>query len=164
MKGFPEPMDQWEQDVWLMTQRTALVYIEMAKAIVAELGEEKGREVIKQAIWKVGARCGRAVRDNIRAQGLELTPENYRMAPDLPSKGWRSKMVETPDGDTRPAVTFCPLAAVWKALGEEELGRIYCNIDPAKFNAYNPDLWATHDSNVLDGDDCCVIRAHPRAK
>jgi hypothetical protein len=153
MRGFPEPTSQWEQDVWLMAQRAALVYIEMAKAIVAELGEEKGKDVIKQAIWRVGTRCGHLVRDYVLDKGLELDAANYQTAPDLPSKGWRKD-----DGK----VTFCPLAAVWKVLGQEELGRIYCNIDPAKFNAYNPELWCTHDRNVLDGDECCVIRVHAK--
>ncbi len=153
MNGFPEPMGQWEQDVWLMAQRTALVYIEMAKELVAALDEEKGKEAIKQAIWRVGTKCGHKVRDGVLGKGLELEAGNYQTAPDLPSVGWRK-------GDGK--VTFCPLAAVWKELGEEKLGRIYCNIDPAKFNAYNPELWCTHDRNVLDGDDCCVIRVHPK--
>ncbi len=155
MKVFPKHANQEEQDVWLMAQRTALVYMEMAKALVDALGEEQGKQAIKDAIWRVGTRCGQQVREHVLGLGMEPIPDNHGLAPDLPSKGWR-----TEDGK----VTFCPLAAVWIALGEQELGRIYCNIDPSKFNAYNPGLWCTHDKNVLDGDDCCIIRIHSKGE
>lgn len=57
-------------------------------------------------------------------------------------------------------ITLCPLAEVWKKLGEDgiRLGRMYCYVDQAKFGAYGKGYECVHDKNTLDGDECCVIR------
>lgn len=161
-KEFPLSDDKWEQDVWLVSRRMALMYYYMAKAIVNRLGEVEGKKLIRQAIWEYGEACGERVREEAQAKGLPLTPDNYGLIPDLPSKGWRGKEVTLPTGEKKHAATFCPLAATWKELeadhpGAESLGRIYCVIDEAKYHAFNEDLRASHLKNVLDGDDYCII-------
>jgi hypothetical protein len=50
---------------------------------------------------------------------------------------------------------YCPLAAVWKELGSEELGRMYCRVDQAKYRAFNPRAELIHTCNMLDGDPYC---------
>lgn len=142
-------------DVRLMARRTALLYYYFAKTLVDELGEEEGKRLIAKAIWAYGEHCGRAVREGVEAQGLPPTHENYSKAPDLPKLGWETGSVTLDDGEQRPIVTYCPLAAVWQELGAEELGRMYCFVDQAKQHAYNPDDEFSHTKNVLDGDDCC---------
>ncbi len=157
MDKFPISDDQGEQDVWLMAQRMALLYYHMAEAICARLGEAEGEKLVKEAVWAYGESCGQLVRDGVLELGLPLEAANYRKVPDLPSKGWRN------ESDGQAATTFCPLAAVWKRLGAERLGRIYCFVDQAKFHAYNPELEVTHTKNVLDGDDHCIIDVRKKA-
>jgi len=135
----------------------ALLYYHMATAIVQRLGEKEGEKLIKEAIWSYGEACGRDVRESVLSQGLSLEAANFSAVPDLPSKGWRHEVRGTGE-KAGSAVTFCPLAAVWKELGAEKLGRLYCFVDQAKFHAYNPDLCVVHEKNVLDGDDCCIIK------
>ncbi|MGI6628439.1 MAG: L-2-amino-thiazoline-4-carboxylic acid hydrolase [Bacillota bacterium] len=159
-KTTPEPTDDWEKDVWLMASRMAILYMEMAKAIVSRLGEDEGKELIKSAVWKYGNICGEKVRNGVIEKGLPVIPENYNEIPDLPLKGWRSETVEEPSGKKETRITFCPLAAVWKEYGETGLGRLYCWVDQAKFNGYSPGLTCTHTCNVLDGDPYCVIDVH----
>ena len=161
-KRFPLSDDPWEQDVWLISRRMALMYYYMAKAIVNRLGEVEGKKLIRQAIWEYGEACGERVREEAQAKGLPLTPDNYGLIPDLPSKGWHGKDVVLPTGEKKHASTFCPLAQTWKELeadhpGAEALGRIYCVVDEAKYHAFNNDLRGSHLKNVLDGDDCCII-------
>ena len=161
-KEFPLSDDKWEQDVWLVSRRMALLYYHMAKAIVERLGEDEGRQLIRQAVWEYGEACGERVRKGAQAEGLPLVSDNYGAVPDLPSKGWHGEEVTLPTGEKKHAATFCPLAATWKELeadhpGAESLGRIYCVIDEAKYHAFNEDLRASHLKNVLDGDDYCII-------
>ncbi|HHY76160.1 MAG TPA: L-2-amino-thiazoline-4-carboxylic acid hydrolase [Firmicutes bacterium] len=154
---FPLCEDRWQQDVWLLARRMALLYYHMADAIVKRLGEEEGKKLIREAIWAYGQACGRRVREEVDRQGLPADLENYSTIPDLPSKGWLAEHRTMPDGEVRRVTTFCPLAAVWKELGAEELGRLYCLVDVAKFDGYRPGLRAVHTKNVLDGDPYCLI-------
>jgi len=159
---FPKPSDQWENDVWLMAKRMALLYMEMAKAIIERLGPDEGKKLIKEAVWKYGEICGRNVREKVLAKGLPLTAQNFSLVPDLPSKGWRGTESKDAEGKGEHRVTFCPLAVVWKENGVEQLGRLYCYVDQAKFHAYNPELECVHVKNVLDGDRYCVIDVRKR--
>jgi len=157
VRQFPQSDDPWEQDVWLMARRMALLYYFMATAIVQRLGEAEGKKLIQESVLAYGKACGSRVRDEVSSQGLSLDLGNYGRVPDLPSKGWVSEKRTMSDGQIRNVTTFCPLAATWKELGAEELGRLYCLVDVAKFKAYRPDLCATHAKNMLDGDPYCLI-------
>jgi hypothetical protein len=150
--------DGWEHDVWLMARRMAWLYHFMAKAIIARLGEEEGKKLIKDAIWEYGTHCGRTVREKVLAAGLPLTAENYRTVPDLPSRGWRHKIVTLPDG-RKQVQSWCPLAKAWKEIGTDmSVARLYCWVDQSKICAYNgDDLECVHAHNVLDGDDFCEV-------
>ncbi len=151
------PEDKWEHDVWLMGRRMALLYYFMSKKIIERLGEEEGKALIKDAVWQYGSYCGQQVARAVQAMGLELTPENFGKAPDLPSRGWRSKNATLPDGKEQHQTTLCPLAVTWQELGFEDIGRIYCYVDQSKAEGYNPEIECVHLHNVLDGDAFCEI-------
>ena len=142
------------RDVRLMAERTALLYHYFVTTLIECLGEEEAKQITREAIQRYGEHVGRAVRAGVEAQGLPNTVENYRKVPDLPSVGWESEVVETEHGPRR-RVVYCPLAAVWKELGVEDLGRMYCYVDQAKYRAYNPGATLIHTCNVLDGDPYC---------
>jgi hypothetical protein len=142
------------REVLAIIRRTALIHYCYAKTLVEELGEERGRELILKAIRLYGEEVGKGVREAALAKGLELRPENYQE--DLPSLGWEIERVVV-DGEPRARVHVCHLANVWKELGAPELGRLYCRVDQAKYEAYNPDLVCVHESNLLDGDRFCEL-------
>ena len=152
------------EEIRLMARRTALLHYYFSQAIVDRLGEEEGKALIEGAIWAYGQHCGRVVREGVEAMGLPLTDENYGRVRDLPKYGWESDTVTLPDGEVRPIVTFCPLAAALEELGPSgvELGRLYCWVDQAKYQAYNPELEFVHAKNVLDGDPYCEFLVRPR--
>jgi hypothetical protein len=149
-------------NVRLMARRTALMYYYFARTLVDEFGEEEGKRLIAKAIWAYGEHCGRAVREALQAMGLPPTLQNFNKVPDLPRLGWETATVTLANGEERPIATFCPLAAIWKELHAEELGRIYCTVDQAKYHAYNPAYEFTHTKNVLDGDGYCEFLAATR--
>ena len=149
-----------EFEVRLMARRTALLYSAFAATLVDTFGEEEGRRLISEAIRVYGESCGSAIRDEVLASGLPLSPENFSRPRDLPRYGFEHGKVQAADGETHATVTFCPLAATFKAGGEraQRLGRLYCNVDQAKQQAYNPAFACVHVKNVLDGDEFCEFQ------
>ncbi len=156
-------VDDCAEEVKLMARRAALLHHYFSLTLVEELGEEEGKRLIKKAIWAYGEHCGRKVREGVEAMNLPLTDENYGKVRDLPKYGWESGTITTPDGEIRPIVSFCPLADTFKELGPrgEELGRLYCYVDQAKYEAYNPEVEFIHAQNVLDDDPCCEFEIRP---
>lgn len=144
------------EQVVLMARRLALLYHYTAEVLVEQMGNDKARDTLCDIIWRYGRDSGRAARAKVEALGLTPTAANFREGSDLPKWGWVSGSVECEDGVTRGSVTYCPFAAVWKEKGSQELGRLYCLVDEAKYEAYN-DIACRHLKNLLDGDDCCVF-------
>jgi len=152
------------EEVQLMARRLALLHYYFSEKIVAKLGEEEGQALIEEAVWAYGRHCGNQVLEGVKALGLPPTVENYDRVRDLPRYGWDMDTVTLESGEVRPIATFCPIADELKKLGERgrELGRIYCYVDQAKFEAYNPDMEFIHAKNVLDGDPYCEFLVRPR--
>ena len=146
--------DQCVEDVRRMARRTALLYHYFVTTLVEQLGEEQAKALTAEAIWRYGEHIGRTVRQGVEAMGLPNDIENYDQYPDLPSVGWEAVVAETEHGP-RNRVLYCPLAEVWQELGSEELGRMYCYVDQAKYRAFNPRAALIHTCNVLDGDPYC---------
>jgi hypothetical protein len=150
------PATAAREAVRAMTRRTALLHMCYARTLVQELGEERGRELIRQAIWEYGTKVGEQTRERVEGLGLEPTPENFRQGSDLPSIGFDSQRV-TVEGEERNQVFGCVLAEVWQKYGEEELGGLYCLVDPAKMQAYDPDWTMVHTKRVPAGEEICEI-------
>ncbi|HHV42501.1 MAG TPA: L-2-amino-thiazoline-4-carboxylic acid hydrolase [Clostridiaceae bacterium] len=141
--------DKHLRDVHIMAERLAILYYRMVKNIIAEVGEERAEELVKKIIWEYGTDCGLNARKHVESLGEEAKLENFHLGNDLPSVGWTLE-------DDR--ILYCPFADTWKKLDFEKWGRLYCFVDQAKYEGYNPDLRCFHDKNVLDGDDYCIIR------
>lgn len=135
--------EQAKHEVQLATRRLGMMHVAYAKTLVEELGEEKGKEIVLKAIQKYGEYIGSQVKEVVENEGLDLTPDNYRIkkARSLPILGLNDKIVEDEEGRK---VYGCTMAKVWRELGEEELGKLYCYIDTAKYMYYNPDYKLTH--------------------
>ncbi|GAI30170.1 unnamed protein product, partial [marine sediment metagenome] len=44
---------------------------------------------------------------------------------------------------------------------KDDLGRIYCYVDPASTMAYNPEFKIVHTKAVPDGDEFCELALRP---
>ena len=145
-------------EVELVSRRLGMLHLAFARTLVNELGEEQGRKLTAKAIKAYGEMVGRGVREVIQEQGLPLTPENYEAgdARTLPMIGMHDRIEEVDvQGEKRMRSYGCVMAKVWKEYGEEELGRLYCYVDPAKFMAYNPEYKMAHVKALPDGDAYC---------
>ncbi len=143
-----------------MITRAALIHYAFAKTLVNELGEKKGKALAKKAIELYGKEVGKRVKNRTLAKGLPLTRDNFQ--DDLPDLGWAEREKVEVQGEKRSRVYTCHLAEVWQELGVPELDRLYCFVDQAKYQAYNPKLQCVHVKNVLDGDPYCELAVRPK--
>jgi predicted hydrocarbon binding protein len=160
----PEMISKEEaaRQVHSMITRLAWLHYAFARTLMKELGEEKGKALSKKAVALYGELVGKGAQAKTKAKGLPLTRENY--SEDLPSLGWgHSETVEV-EGEKRRRVYTCHLAKIWKELGAPEVGRLYCFVDQAKYEAYNPELVCVHVKNVLDGDPYCELAVRSKKK
>ncbi|MCJ7623691.1 MAG: L-2-amino-thiazoline-4-carboxylic acid hydrolase [Anaerolineaceae bacterium] len=151
-------------EVQLMARRAALLHYFFSKTMIDELGEEEGKKLIHKAIGAYGEYCGNAVRKGVEEMGLPITDENFGKVRDLPRFGWKMGVARTPEGEDRMVAEYCPLAGTFMEFGDigKEIGRLYCYVDQAKYEAYNPDAVFIHTKNVLDDDGCCEFLIQPR--
>ncbi|MCK4513403.1 L-2-amino-thiazoline-4-carboxylic acid hydrolase, partial [bacterium] len=139
-----------------MSRRVGLRHRCYARRLVRELGEERGRELIEQSIWDYGTEVGKATRRRVEELGLEPTPANMGRGSDLSPIGFDHRRVNV-NGEFRIQSLNCVLADVWREYGEEELGQLYCLVDPAKMQAYSPELTLVHTKRIPLGDECCEL-------
>ncbi|MDR3354456.1 MAG: L-2-amino-thiazoline-4-carboxylic acid hydrolase [Synergistaceae bacterium] len=151
------------ENVLIMAERIAFLHYSFVKTLEDEFSEEEAKRLTLKAIDEYGRLTANSATEKIEAQGLDLTLANYRYGKDLPSVGWKAVPIEMPedkpDGKISKIVS-CPLAVAWQKLGEDgrRIGRLYCWIDQMKYKAYGKGYRCFHDKNVLDGDDCCIVR------
>jgi hypothetical protein len=160
------PMDEVRQALIGQGRRLALIHLEYAKAIVEELGEERGIKVISRAIKSYGSKIGKKTKEEVLAKGLEAIPENFNKGdtyrvPNIHGALHDTRGVIEVDGAKRVHSTGCIAGKVWKEEGEEKLGRLYCYMDVAKYMAFNPHYKYVHIKAVPDGDGCCEMGIKP---
>jgi predicted hydrocarbon binding protein len=158
------PLDEARQGIASVSRRLALLHIAYAKAIIDEVGEERGMKIIAKAIKEYGRVIGEKTRNEVLSQGLDPVPENFDKGPTyrIPDFGMhdRIEVVEV-EGEPRIRAYGCVLAKVWRELGENRLGRLYCYMDVAKYMAYNPKYKLVHVKCVPDGDEYCEFVVRP---
>ena len=157
-------LEEAKQAVELTARRLGLLHLSFARTLVDELGEKKGKELITKAIKDYGKRVGKEVREGVIDQGLDPVPENYGAgkASDLPEFGMHEsrERVEI-DREKRTRAYGCTMAKVWHEYGEDELGRLYCYVDPVKYMAFNPNFKLIHIKTLPDGDEYCELVVRP---
>ncbi len=153
-------IDEAAAQVAILFERLAILHASYARTLVDELGEEEGRRVVLNAIREYGKKIGAQVREKAVARGEDDSPEHYRG--DLPAYGTHDRLetVEV-DGETRLRAYGCGMWKTWEMLGEEELGRLYCNTDVAKYMGFNPCAKQIHTKALFAGDDCCELVVRP---
>lgn len=136
-------------------RRLALLYRHFAETIAGELEPGRAREIILKAISAYGGQIGREARQRAEAKGLPLIPENF--SDDLPITGWACHE-EDIDGERVTRMDVCPLADEWRGMAPG-LAALYCCVDQAKMEAFNPEFTYAHLSKQTDGDPVCRLVA-----
>lgn len=128
-------LDEAAREVEVAITRLALLHLSFSKTLIDELGEERGRELILKSIIRYGKRVGERIK-----RGL----------PDLPKYGVHKER----KGER---VYGCVLAKIFREYGEEDVGCLYCYVDPAKSMAVDPGSKLIHGYCAACGDDYCTF-------
>jgi hypothetical protein len=145
----------------LALRRTTMLYHAFGATLIKELGRARGIELIKKAIEAYGTDVGLAAQETAKQKGLKLTPGNFES--DLPVLAWKADEVIV-DGEKRKRVHFCPVAKDLLKTQDTEVARLYCRVDQAKMQAFNPDYEFLHLKNLMDGDPFCELVIRPVEK
>ncbi|MFO8109137.1 MAG: L-2-amino-thiazoline-4-carboxylic acid hydrolase [Thermoplasmata archaeon] len=148
------------KEVELVSRRVALLHISYAKMLTEEFGEERGRELILKAVKGYGRIIGEKRRKEIEERGMEPVPKNFGKGDVLriPRFGVHSRLEETEDS---MKLYGCAMGKLWREYGEEELGKLYCYVDPAKYMGFNEDFIQVHRKAVPAGGDFCEFVVRP---
>ena len=152
--------EEAKQNMRIMADRLARFYYWMTQNLIEEIGEERAEVLLKKVIQDYGAETGEMARKAVEEKGLEPTLDNYSRGGDLPSIGWEAEVLDSRPDSLASKITFCPFAHSWmtRYKGFEKWAKIYCAIDNAKYESYDPKCRCISEKNVLDGDDYCLVK------
>ena len=153
-------LEEAREQVRKVCVRLGLLHLSFAKTLVKELGEKKGKQLVLKAIKDYGTRIGEEAKANAAAQGLDNNPANF--ISDIPLYGMHEsgETVEV-SGEKRKRAYGCAMGKLWNELGEGELGRLYCYVDPAKYMGFNPKFKLMHTKVLPGGDEYCELAVRP---
>ena len=151
-------LDDARQQVALASRRLGLLHLAFSEVLVKELGEDGGKKMIARAIEDYSRKIGRAKRERAISSGMEPSAETFFEMSDLPSFGMHEGVEEVEvDGEKRHRAYGCVMGRVWREYGGDELGRIYCYVDPASSMEFDPRCKFVHTKAIPDGDDFCEL-------
>lgn len=151
-------IEEAKKEVELAGRRIGLLHLAYAETLVEEFGEKEGKKLILKSIKNYGTKVGEKVKGDLEREGLEPEPENFGEGDsrNLPRFGISEETEEVVvDGEGRTRVHGCVMAKVWSEHGEEDLGKLYCYVDAAKYMGFNPCYKMIHTKNEPSGDDFC---------
>ena len=158
-----EPQEVKQAELNDLVRFTALLYYHLAKEVVQAFGQE-GEKAIARAMENLGQERGMTIKAKVEEEGLPLTLENLARFYDLPLAGaWRTTARISPRRATH-MVEYCPFAQVWRQRKAENLGLLYCKVEDALKQAYNPDIVFEQSKSLMAGQDCCLISAKLKEK
>ena len=98
------------------------------------------------------------MREKVLAAGLALTMENEYKFHDLPIGTTLWDAVSRQEGGRRVSEVFhCPFGQMWKNMGADDLGILYCAVDYAIWEGYNQDIKYERHECIFEGDKTCVM-------
>lgn len=136
-----------DEPVGKMAKLMAELYYFMANEMIEELGNEKGKEAIKNAITKFGEARASVMKEEAKERGLELNSDTYALVRDMPSISWEK------DPQNPCDITYCPMHDMWEQLNALEIGALYCEIDDVLYRSFNVEY--ERPLCKTSGDHCC---------
>jgi len=147
-----------------LAKNYARLYIQIARAVADRCGQ-KGVEAIRMGLREYALERGARIRKRVDDLGLPPDIQNYYEHFDNPLSDAGFKMDLVLSGwNARGEVSHCPFAEIWKKMGEEELGQLYCQVDYDMLEGYNPVLRLERSTNILKGDKSCVFNWSRKGK
>ena len=157
--------EEIKEAVQRMSLFSAQLYYHLTKEMVEDYGLDAAKETIKKAIRGFGLERGANIRENCFKSGVEPTIDNLHDHYDMPiEEGWSPhshhtegvKIEKEKDVVSEGCTESCIFADYWISKNWSEVGYLYCAVDNAIREAYNPNILYEPEKNILLGDDSCT--------
>jgi hypothetical protein len=140
----------------------ALLFGWLSRAVVEQVGQQRGEAAMRKAVQHYGAQRGRRMALRAQADGHALSVASYMAYGE-----WRAnpgemeqEMVEGPP-HARERIYRCPWQTAWQTHGLLSYGRVYClEIDGALLRGFNPTLHVDVLGTQTNGAAQCEFVFH----
>jgi hypothetical protein len=153
------PMGSGVSEVSLLTRREieALMAAPFVQALVRELGEERGIEIVRDIIESLARDSGAATAILVKgntiahfAKGLKYWKQDDALV---------IEMLEQTDLTLSFNVVRCRYAEMYKRIGLQHLGKhLSCARDYAFMKGFNPNIRLTRTKTIMEGAGYCDFR------
>jgi predicted ArsR family transcriptional regulator len=137
----------------------ALLFSWLSKALIEEVGEQRGKELVRKALRKYGEERGRRMALRAKGSGHDLDVANFFVYAEyrLVSGKMKAKVTEKSRNFTLEA-SRCPWCDAWNESGLLPYGRLYClDIDEAVLRGFNPNLKMDIEGTLSNGAEKCKL-------
>lgn len=157
-----------EQCVMDLSDNYTVLYSFLGRELLDEFGVE-GERALREGTRRYGRDRGQCSRERHLALGVKINMQSlFSVGGDLPpDPRFRRELQELNPEERVSHTLVCPMADIWKAYGEREIGRMYCEeFHPACYNHYAYDYGHTNLSKTLtqECDEYCAFNVVLRAE
>ena len=157
-----------EQCIMDLSDNYTVLYSFLCREVLDEFGVE-GERALREGTRRYGRDRGQVSRDAHLAMGVKINMQSlFSVGGDLPPDPRFRRELQRLNPEERVSHTLvCPMAEIWKAYGEREIGRMYCEeFHPACYNHYAYDYGHTNLAKTLtqECDDYCAFNVLLRAE
>jgi hypothetical protein len=141
-------------------RRGALLHSCIAKSLIDQFGQQ-GESLVREALRELEFRLTEDAKAKLTNAGKKPTVNSILDQFDLPyALFWKTRADKISDTEFRAVVDYCPLAEVWKDVGHEKSGLLFCQeICTVMFNRScgKGRLDAGVAECLLKNDKCCRL-------
>lgn len=157
-----------EQCVMDLSDNYTLLYSFIGRELLDAFGKD-GERVLREGTRRYGHDRGEHSRKRHIDLGVKINMKSlFSIGGDLPPDPRFRRDLQELNSEERVSHTLvCPMADIWKAYGEREIGRIYCEeFHPACYNHYAYDYAHTNLAKTLtqEKDEYCAFNVVLRAE
>ena len=157
-----------EQCVMDLSDNYTVLYSFLGRALIDAAGVE-GERALREGTRRYGRDRGECSRRQHLALGVKINMQSlFSVGGDLPPDPRFHRELQELNPEERVSHTLvCPMADIWKAYGEREIGRMYCEeFHPACYNHYAYDYGHTNLAKTLtqEKDEYCAFNVVLRAE
>ncbi|WP_195838813.1 L-2-amino-thiazoline-4-carboxylic acid hydrolase [Pyramidobacter porci] len=151
-----------------LSDNYTVLYSFMGRQLIDAFGLE-GERALREGTRRFGRDRAEVTRAKHEALGVKINMKSlFSVDGDLPpDPRFRRELQELNPEERISHTLICPMADIWKAYGEREIGRIYCEeFHPACYNHYAFDCGHTNLGKTLtqEGDEYCSFNVVLRAQ
>ena len=129
--------------------------------LIDALGEKFGKETVVEVIGNTIIRIAREQGGDLAEAMGGKSSSHFMESLAFWTKNNALEIIINKQDDATLSydVTRCRYAEMYKALGAEDLGRVFsCNRDFALIEGFNPDARLTRKKTIMQGDSVCEFR------